>query len=300
MDSIYLWQFLAQHGLDRKRVKDWTTTHSISIRNKNNGKTFFPSSEVVRLWPGDIVTLRRQGLETQLKVLSVKVPTEGRNSGIKKWSDGQQLQFWLGMAGVTGLALGGPLSALLAYFAAKLIIREDVRMHGKGNSKILPFRAKAFFTWLAIGSLAFPTSWWITRSLGWNLDVVSVIQSQGKYKSYKDWSEAETAFRKAEEVKQEAKQALKDLKEEQLREDEWRQKVEQERVIAIEKQARLQAEQQAKDARVQQELDEWNDPARRQERDEAHRRHLLSVGCIDEYGQIIRNLFCLNTEAPLQ
>ena len=67
-DSIHLWEFLEPHGPTRSKVKKWVEERSIRIRNKNNGQTFYPSSEVCRLWPGDIVLLRREGLETQIEV----------------------------------------------------------------------------------------------------------------------------------------------------------------------------------------------------------------------------------------
>jgi Skp family chaperone for outer membrane proteins len=305
MDSIYLWQFLAQHGLDREKVKNWTAAHSISICNKNNGKTFFPSSDVVRLWLGDIVILRRQGLETQLQVLCVKVPTELRDSGIEKWGDSQQLEFWLGMAGGTGLALGGPISAFLVYFAAKILIREETRMHGKGHSKILPFRFKAFCNWIAIGSLAMPASWFITSSLGWNLDVLAVVQSKGGFKSYKDWSEAEKRKSKAESerkhIEYETRRSQEQLKYEakNLEEDA---KFEQERLKEAAREAAAIARQQKEEAeqrlRLDAEMREYNDPAKSAAREQRHMEHLESVGCLDTSGQVIRTIFCLNTEAP--
>jgi hypothetical protein len=301
----------------------------ISIRNKGDGKVFFPTSEVVRVFPGDRVTInygmKHIELEAMGKGMKPRFISETLQDGaaeaeeltskeaimtrsmsqIRRHENDHGLKFWLGAAGGTGLVLGGPLSAILAYLSANILIREETRMHGKRYPRITPFSFKFLFYWLIIGSLAMPASWWITRTLGWNLDVLAVIESQGKYKSYKDWSEAENAFKRGEQEKQEATEARNRLRENQIREENRRKRAEEDQEKAENEanarkaeQERMQAEQQARESRVQKELDKWNDPVRRQEREAAHRQHLLSVGCVDENGNVIRTLFCLNTEAP--
>jgi F0F1-type ATP synthase membrane subunit b/b' len=238
-----------------------------------------------------------------LRELPARNPAKTKAQRNEKQNKGRESGLWQGLAGGTGFVLGGPLSAFLAYYSAKILIQREKHVYPAEGSRIAPFRFETFFLWFAVGSLAMPVSWWITRSLGWNLDVLAVVQSRASHISYKSWSEAEEASREAAREKREAEQAL----ERQTREAQWRKRQEEERrkseqeaAAQREEEARLQAEEQAKNARIQQELDKWRDPVRRQEREEAHRRHLLSVGCIDDSGEVIRTLFCLNTEAPPQ
>lgn len=156
-------------------------------------------------------------------------------------------------------------------------------------------------SWMAIGLVAMPVSWFVVRSLGWNLDLIALMQSSGQYKSYKDWSEAEERLKQAEEARKSAKR--------QLRKEEARKRMEErrradaiKRAQAEEKAraeaARVDAEERARARQIQVELEKRRDPVWQRERDEAHRRHLESVGCIDAGGHVIRDLFCLNTEAP--
>jgi murein DD-endopeptidase MepM/ murein hydrolase activator NlpD len=139
-----------------------------------------------------------------------------------------------------------------------------------------------------------PLSWFAANSIGWNFDAVALIQSAGKYKSYQDWSQAEKNQAKREREIRKAQARLKEA--ERNRELEERRLNEE--IARKAEEDRLRVEQRDRDARIQQELKEWNDPVIQQEREESHRRHLLSVGCIDEYGQVIRTFFCLNTQAP--
>lgn len=167
-------------------------------------------------------------------------------------------------------------------------------MHGKGHAKVLPFRYQAFVSWLAIGSLVLPVSWLITRNLGWNLDVPAVFQSQGRYASYKDWSAAEEKSAKF-------KRAIELMDRERKRAQEQKIWKENQRTIAdqkTEQEARARLEEEAKSERIRKELDALNNPITRQKQEEEHREHLRSVGCLDSSGEVIRSLFCLNTEAP--
>ena len=100
----------------------------------------------------------------------------------------QGLKIWWRVAGAIGFILGGPLSGFLAYVAAKIIIVEDARSQSKMQSKKILIASQTILKWVAIGFFALPLSWWITRSLGWNQDILAYVQSQGRFKSYKDWN----------------------------------------------------------------------------------------------------------------
>lgn len=200
--------------------------------------------------------------------------------------------------GFTGLLLGGPISGVLASLSIYLILKSIIRAEGSG-SKSDASRTTIFLSllgWGVIGSVAMPISWFAANSIGWNFDAVALIQSAGEYKSYQDWSQAEKNQAKREREMRKAQARLKEA--ERSREIEERRINEE--IARKAEEDRLRVEQQDRDARIQQELKEWNDPVKRQEREESHRQHLLSVGCIDDYGQVIRTLFCLNTEAPRQ
>ena len=204
------------------------------------------------------------------------------------------LDAWLGLAGGTGFIFGGPLSALLAYFAAQFLIREETKLHGRGHAKTLPFRIEAFCKWIAIGSLAMPASWLITRSLGWNLDPVAIVQSQGRFTSYKDWSEAEARDQQIErerrKLEYETRRAVSRAKfEKEQREEEARE---------AEATARQQREEEDRKLRLAATMTEFNDPEKSAARQKRQMEHLESVGCLDIYGRIIENMFCMNTEVP--
>lgn len=66
-DSAHLFEFLASQGAGRAQVQDWIVSKSIRICNETTGKSFYPSSEVCRVWPGDVVMLRRRNIETRLE-----------------------------------------------------------------------------------------------------------------------------------------------------------------------------------------------------------------------------------------
>ena len=73
MDSIFLWEFLASHGVDRNETRQLCNAHSLSIYIKSNGKTLFPSSEIVRVCVGDVITDKSQNSLGIFKVESTKV-----------------------------------------------------------------------------------------------------------------------------------------------------------------------------------------------------------------------------------
>lgn len=300
-------EFLESKGYSRSEILRLLEKGNISIlfSGSRSSNTCLARTEDLEVAHGDRIYLN---VDAGLRFHYVDSPALNNSSKavfnrmdgvVSTQSEDHGLELWLGVAGAIGLVLGGPLSGLLAYLTAKVLAR------GEDHSKTFPFRSGALMSWIIIGSVAMPTSWWLSKSLGWNFDVLAVVQSQGQYRSYKDWSEAERALRNIEEAKHEAAQALKRLRDKRTSEQQRQQRAAEERVraeteAAAQKleQERYQAEQQASKARAQQELDEWNDPVNRQEREDAQRQHLLSVGCIDNYGQVIRTLFCLNTEAP--
>ncbi len=148
--------------------------------------------------------------------------------------------------------------------------------------------------WAAIGSIAMPISWFVANNIGWNFDAVALVQSSGQYKSYRDWSEAE-------EQKKKTERDLRRLEYEERRSKELA-RYEQERREEAERQkaeeARAQEEEAQRQIRVEAEMREYNKPENVAERNRKHIEHLQSVGCIDFNGQVVRNIFCLNTEAP--
>lgn len=73
MDSIFLWEFLASHGVDRNETRRLCNAHSLSIYIKSNGKTLIPSSEVVRLCVGDVISLKSKNAVGKFEVESIKV-----------------------------------------------------------------------------------------------------------------------------------------------------------------------------------------------------------------------------------
>lgn len=73
MDSIFLWEFLRSHGVDRYETRRLCNAHSLSIYIKSNGKTLFPSSEIVRVCVGDVITDKSHNSLGIFKVESTKV-----------------------------------------------------------------------------------------------------------------------------------------------------------------------------------------------------------------------------------
>jgi hypothetical protein len=92
------------------------------------------------------------------------------------------------VAGTIGFVLGGPISAFLSYLCAYILLAIQSESGISNNTGNIPFRL--VFRWMVIGSLAMPASWWIANRVGWNLDVIALFQSQGKHRSYRDWSKA--------------------------------------------------------------------------------------------------------------
>jgi len=198
-------------------------------------------------------------------------------------------------AGFIGFVLGGPLSALLAVVSLQLLSRG---LLGNRN-KFSPLWGDiliVFLLWFGIGLVAMPVSWFITRSMGWNLDLVALVQSGARFKSYKDWSAFEEQQAKAEEEKQNAIRQQRNLERKRLQAEEDRKWEEQKRAEA----AAEKAEEDRKRAEEEKESAAWykdrNDPIKQQQREEESRRVMQSLGCIDEQGRIRQSLVCMNIE----
>jgi hypothetical protein len=196
--------------------------------------------------------------------------------------------------GLTGLLLGGPISGTLSSLCiyAKLKGAGGTDRTDTNNKRADLFMA--LLGWAAIGSIAMPISWFVANNIGWNFDAVALVQSSGQYKSYRDWSGAEERKKKAERdlrrLKYEERRTIERVKyEQERREDAERQQVEE---------ARAQEEEAQRQIRADSEMREYNKPENVAERNRRHMEHLQSVGCIDFNGQVVRNIFCLNTEAP--
>lgn len=100
--------------------------------------------------------------------------------------------------GLIGLLLGGPISGVLSSLCIYLILKGA---NGEGNGGSNASRSAIFLSllgWATIGSVAMPISWFAANSIGWNFDAVALIQSSGRYKSYRDWSHAEKDEEKRE------------------------------------------------------------------------------------------------------
>jgi hypothetical protein len=200
----------------------------------------------------------------------------------------------LTIAFITGFILGGPVSAVLAgcclYILRKLARRNRDALWTWTKTDLFIVLA----IWAMIGSLAMPVSWFIGKSMGWNLDVLAVIQSGGKFKSYQDWSESEEMERQLERARRKNEREEKRAKERRLLDLRLKAQAEEEE----RKRQQVMAEEHEKERRIYAELEKLRDPERRRQSDERHLQHLNAVGCIDDSGQVVRNLFCMNTEAP--
>lgn len=86
--SISLFGFLASKGINRTQVQKFIGSKNIRIRNKNNGNTFHPSTEICRLWPGDIVIINSQLTETKYEFIPGEMALT--NSGVE-----ERRQRWL-------------------------------------------------------------------------------------------------------------------------------------------------------------------------------------------------------------
>ena len=196
--------------------------------------------------------------------------------------------------GLTGLLLGGPISAILSSLCIYAILKGVSRSNRIDQNNKSADLFLALLGWAAIGSIAMPISWFVANNIGWNFDAVALVQSSGQYKSYRDWSGAEERKKKAERdlrrLKYEERRTIERVKyEQERREDAERQQVEE---------ARAQEEEAQRQIRADSEMREYNKPENVAERNRRHMEHLQSVGCIDFNGQVVRNIFCLNTEAP--
>lgn len=105
--------------------------------------------------------------------------------------DSHRTGVWV--AGLVGLSLGGPISGTLAALCFYILAKsrkQSKRLTPKDNAQSL---VDIIVLWTVIGSVAMPISWAIGNSMGWNFDLVALVQSSGRFKSYKDWSEGERA-----------------------------------------------------------------------------------------------------------
>jgi|GEM_PF-5391192 len=205
--------------------------------------------------------------------------------------------------------IGGPISAALSPLS--LYLCKKFNRSGKfiGNTWVaggeFELLKESLITWVVIGLVAMPISWGVSNSLGWNFDPVAFVQSGLHYKSYKDWDAAEDAARVKKNlqfsIEQKRQRAAENIEQERKRAQEQTIWEEDQRRIMEQKtkeEARIQAIKDATNERIRKELDASNDPILRENRNKAHIQHLLSVGCLDSSGEVIRSLFCLNTEAP--
>lgn len=196
--------------------------------------------------------------------------------------------------GLTGLLLGGPISGILSSLSIYAILKRAGETYRTDTNNKRTDLFMALLGWAAVGSIAMPISWFVTNNIGWNFDAVALVQSSGQYKSYRDWSEAEERKKKAERdlrrLKYEEHRSKERVKyEQERREDAERQRVEE---------ARAQEEEAQRQIRADSDMREYNKPENVAERNRRQMEHLQSVGCIDFNGQVVRNIFCFNTEAP--
>lgn len=139
-----------------------------------------------------------------------------------------------------------------------------------------------------------PIAWMTTNSFGWNFDPLALAQSKGKYISYRDWREQEDieAKKKHENLKEEWKRSLDAAR---MKNIEKRRALDTEAKIQKEKELR---EEEEKRIRIEREWNEFNDPDRRKEREARYYRFLESIGCLDQYGQIVSTFYCMNVQEP--
>lgn len=127
--------------------------------------------------------------------------------------DSHKAGVWVG--GLVGLGLGGPISGALAALCYYILARsrkQSKRLTPKDDGQESSI---IIVLWTVIGFVAMPISWAIGNSMGWNFDLIALVQSSGKFKSYKDWSEGEKT---QAEAKKEAKIKQRES-ENKLRED---------------------------------------------------------------------------------
>lgn len=119
------------------------------------------------------------------------------------------------------------------------------------------------------------------------------------------WRSEDLARKKAAEavrVKEELERKAEELRGEQFRIKQAQQEASRKAAAEADIIARKQIqhrEEAERQLRLEAQRREWNDPEKVAERNQRHMEHLQSVGCIDIYGRVIENQFCLNTEAPL-
>jgi hypothetical protein len=127
--------------------------------------------------------------------------------------DSHKTGVWV--AGLVGLGLGGPISGALAAICFYILARsrkQSKRLTPRDDTQDLFI---IILSWTAIGSIAMPASWAVGNSMGWNFDLVALVQSSGRFKSYRDWSEGEKA---EAEAKRQAKIKQREYKN-KVRED---------------------------------------------------------------------------------
>lgn len=124
--------------------------------------------------------------------------------------------------GLIGLLLGGPISGVLSSLCIYLILKGANGQRNGGSNTSRSAIALSLLVWTAIGSIAMPISWFAAKNIGWNFDAVALIQSSGRFKSYRDWSQAE----------EDEKQRERELRKTQskLKQDERNRELEERRV----------------------------------------------------------------------
>lgn len=203
-------------------------------------------------------------------------------------------RLFIAVSAVVGLLLGGPISAVLSSICFYILFRFFSGQHSSPSSSAWDGFLESLLLWIAIGSVAMPLSWFAANSIGWNFDVVALLQSKGVHKSYKDWSEAEERLRS---LNREMRRLESERRREEQRRVDAERRAQEEEQTRLEE-ARLQAEERRQQQAVRKELEYLNDPNQLREREEAHRRFLYSINCIDANGNVIRDMFCLNAEDP--
>jgi flagellar biosynthesis GTPase FlhF len=291
-DSVTLYTFLKNRrhpSSAESLINDCCITVERSKRHEA------PSSILYALKEGDIVEIVETHGRAQLIVDSNDIdianthtsrPPRARIPSVSP--AGEKVALVIKVAGLIGFVLGGPLSGALA-FALSYVLHNNIK--SRNNSIGIGY---AILIWLLAGTVAMPASWWISRNMGWNFDAVALVQSQGQFKSYRDWSRAEDQERKVVSERENQQRERELVKEREERDQERR----AEAAIQAQKEAQNKSEELEKESIRKAEWETFNDPLVKAEREKRHFRHLQSVGCIDPYGRIIENTFCLNTESP--
>ena len=233
--GMKLIKYLETKGHSKNEINELLQQKRISVffAGRDENRPHVATEEDLEIGYGDKIYVKT---ESRLKTYHHRAFDRRQNETQRLELQTQGLKLWWRVAGASGFILGGPLSGFLAYVAAKVLIEEEARKKSKGSSKNIAISPRTFYTWVAIGSLALPASWWITKSLGWNQDILALVQSQGRFKSYKDWDvvnkqkrEQENAIedqrRRRENSSREAQYESNRRKEEQIQKKEEQLKI---------------------------------------------------------------------------